>query len=82
MVDETELRSQMHEAFGEADYPLESPMALLPTLPDGVGTRFESGEFSMSVVELQTELEPAFPYESPDEMVDHIIQELKANDIL
>lgn len=66
----------MVEAFEGASYPLDSPMDLLPVLPDGVGTTFESGEFSMSIIDLNTELDSDFPYDSVDELVDHIIEEL------
>jgi hypothetical protein len=68
----------MLETFGSADYPVSSPMELLPVLADGPATRFESGEFSMSVIELHRELDADFPYESADEMVDHILDELEA----
>lgn len=82
MVDEDELRTQMIEAFSDADYPVESPMKLLPALPDGTGTTFESGDFSISVVELNMKLDSDFPYESPEAMADHIIEELHAKDLI
>jgi len=47
MDTEADLREQMIAAFEDADYPISSPMDLVPALPDGPGTRFESGEFSM-----------------------------------
>ena len=78
MVDEAALRSQMLEAFESADYPVGSPMELLPALPNGPSTRFESGDFSMSVIELNQELDAEFPYDSAEAMVDHIIEELRA----
>ncbi len=79
MVDEAALRSQMIETFESADYPVASPMELLPVLSDGPSTRFESGDFSMSVIELHQQLDADFPYESAEAMVDHIIEELKAS---
>lgn len=82
MVDEAELREQMVEAFEEADYPVSNAMELLPALPEGPTMRFESGEFSMSVIELNQKLDSEFPYETVDDMVDHIMEELKANDLL
>ena len=78
MVDEAALRSQMLEAFESADYPVASPMELLPALTNGPSTRFESGDFSMSVIELNQELDAEFPYDSAEAMVDHIIEELRA----
>ena len=80
MADEAELRRQFTEAFEGADYPVSSPMDLVPALPDGPGTKFESGDFSMTAMELNTKLSGDFPYESVDEFVDDIMQELKAQD--
>ena len=83
MADETELREQLHEAFDGADYPVSSPMDLVPALPNGPGTKFESGDFSMTVMELNAELSGGdFPYESVDAFVDDIIAELKAEGYL
>jgi hypothetical protein len=82
MVDEDELREQMIAAFENTDYPVSNPMELLPALPDGPGTRFESGDFSMSVIELQKDLESDFPYASVDTLVNHIMDELKRNDMI
>ena len=39
MVDRDELREQMMDAFEGADYPINSPMDLVPALPQGPGTR-------------------------------------------
>ncbi|MCU4924933.1 MTH865 family protein [Halobacteria archaeon AArc-dxtr1] len=83
MVDEAELREQMIDAFEGADYPISSPMDLVPALPNGPGTRFESGDFSMTAMELNTKLSGGdFPYESPEAFVDDIIEELEAMDEL
>ncbi len=83
MVDEAELRRQMTEAFEGASYPISSPMDLVPALPNGPGTKFESGEFSMTAMELNTKLSGGeFPYETVDAFVDDIISELKTQDEL
>ena len=83
MADEAELREQMTEAFEGADYPISSPMDLVPALPQGPGTRFESGDFSMTAMELNTKLSGGdFPYESVDDFVDDIIEELESQDYL
>ena len=83
MVDEAQLRGQMTEAFEDAEYPVSTPMDLVPALPDGPGTTFESGGFSMTVMELNAELSGGdFPYESVDAFVDDIVAELKAEDHL
>ncbi|WP_255190642.1 MTH865 family protein [Natronobeatus ordinarius] len=80
MADEAELREQFTEAFEGADYPISSPMDLVPALPNGPGTTFESGDFSMTAMELNTKLSGDFPYESVDEFVDEVIEELKEQD--
>ena len=71
MADREELREQMIDAFGGADYPINSPMDLVPALPNGPSTKFESGDFSMTAMELNTKLGGGdFPYETPEAFVD------------
>lgn len=82
MVDRDDLRQQLIEAFEGADYPINSPMDLLPALPDGPGTKFESGEFSMTAMELNTKLDGDFPYESPEAFVDDVMAQLEEQDLL
>jgi hypothetical protein len=78
MADEQALREQMEDAFGGADYPISSPMDLVPALPNGPGTRFESGDFSMTAMELQTKLPGGdFPYDDVESFVDDVIENLK-----
>ena len=77
MVDRDDLREQFVTAFEGADYPISSPMDLVPALPDGPGTKFESGDFSMTAMELQTKLGSAdFPYETVDDFVHDIMDQL------
>ncbi|MFC6765326.1 MTH865 family protein [Natrinema soli] len=79
MADEAELREQLTDAFENADYPVSGPMELVPALPDGPGTRFQSGDFSMSAMELNAKTDGGeFPYEDVDSLVDDLIAELKA----
>jgi hypothetical protein len=82
MADEAELREQMKEAFEGADYPISSPMDLVPALPNGPSTKFESGDFSMTAMELNTKLDGDFPYENPESFVDDVIAQLKEQDEL
>lgn len=78
MADEDELRTQMLNAFEDADYPISSPMDIVPALPNGPSTKFESGDFSMTAMELNTKLSSDnFPYESPESFVDDIIAQLE-----
>ena len=82
MADESDLREQFTEAFEGAEYPISSPMDLVPALPDGPGTTFESGDFSMTAMELNTKLSGDFPYESVDEFVDDVMEELDDQDYI
>ncbi|WP_049997568.1 MTH865 family protein [Halococcus sediminicola] len=81
MADEAELREQMIDAFENADYPISSPMDLVPALPNGPSTKFESGDFSMTAMELNTKLSGGnFPYETPESFVDDVIEQLNEQD--
>lgn len=82
MADKADLREQFTEAFQDADYPISSPMDLVPALPSGPSTKFESGEFSMTAMELNTKLDGEFPYESVDDFVDEVIESLEAQDLI
>ena len=79
MVDRADLREQFTEAFEEAAYPITSPMDLLPSLPDGPATTFESGDFSMTAMELNNEVsgEVNFPFQDVESFVDALIEALE-----
>jgi hypothetical protein len=83
MVDKDDLRQQMIDAFEGADYPINSPMDLVPALPNGPGTKFESGDFSMTAMELNTKLGGGdFPYESVEAFVDDVMGQLEDQDLV
>ena len=83
MVDKDELRSQMIDAFEGADYPINSPMDLVPALPNGPSTKFESGDFSMTAMELNTKLGGGdFPYDSAESFVDDVMAQLEDQDLV
>jgi hypothetical protein len=78
MVNRDDLRQQFIDAFEGADYPINSPMDLVPALPNGPSTSFKSGEFSMTAMELNTELSEAeFPYEDVESFVDDVMDGLE-----
>ena len=82
-VDKDDLREQFVEAFEGADYPISSPMDLVPALPQGPSTKFESGDFSMTAMELNTKLGGGeFPYDSVDEFVDDVFDQLEDQDLI
>ena len=72
---EAELREQFTRAFEGADYPVDDQMDLVPALPDGPGTRFQAGDFSMSAMELGMKLAEFqdFPYETVEALVDDLM---------
>jgi hypothetical protein len=86
MTDETEadLRRQFHSAFEDADYPVQSPMGLLPALPDGASTTFEAGDVRVSAMELASALSEHqdFPYEDADSLVEDVIEGMRAEGLL
>lgn len=79
MVDKEDLREQFVEAFEGADFPVNSPMDLVPALPNGPGTTFESGDFSMTAMELNTKGggNQEFPYDNVDDLVGDIMEGLE-----
>ncbi len=82
-AERADLRGQMVEAFEGADYPINSPMDLVPALPNGPSTRFEAGDFSMTAMELNTKLGSGnFPYEDVDAFVDDIFEQLEEQDYI
>ncbi len=83
MADPDDIRQQMIEAFEGADYPISSPMDLVPALPNGPSTRFESGDFSMTAMELNTKLPSGdFPYDDVESFVDDIMENLEKEGFL
>jgi hypothetical protein len=84
--DETkqELREQFTTAFEGADYPVDSQMDLVPTLPDGPGTRFEAGDVSITAMEMAAKLggEQEFPYDDVESLVDDIMDGLENKGML
>ena len=80
----SELREQFLDAFDGADYPVESQMDLVPVLPDGPTTTFEAGDVRVTAMELASKLggEQEFPYESPEALVEDIVDGLEAKGLI
>lgn len=76
---EDDLRDQFTEAFEGADYPVSNQMDLVPALPDGPATKFESGDVSMTAMELASKLgdHANFPYDDVETLVDDIVLALE-----
>jgi hypothetical protein len=79
MADRNEVRQQFEEAFEGADYPVNSPMDLVPALPQGPGTTFDVGEETITAMELNQEAagQGDYPYDSVDALVDDLMNGLE-----
>jgi len=77
-----ELREQFRTAFQDADFPVSDQMDLVPALPSGPSTKFESGDFSMTAMELNTKLDGEFPYDNVDAFVDDVMASLEDQDLI
>lgn len=85
MVSEDELRHELIDAVEGGNYPINGPMELLPALPDGPATTIESGDFSITAMELTTEIPQgtlSFPYESPEEFANEVLEKMKEYDVI
>lgn len=81
---EAELRKELLDAFSGADFPVNNQMDLVPALPNGPATKFETDDVSFTAMELATKLSgrAEFPYDDADSLVDDVIAGLKdAGDI-
>ena len=79
-----ELREQFLDAFGDADYPVQNQMDLVPALPNGPGTKFEAGDVSLTAMERAAKLgsEQEFPYDNVESLVDDILEGLEAKGMI
>jgi hypothetical protein len=79
-----ELREQFLDAFGDADFPVQNQMDLVPALPNGPATKFEAGDVSFTAMELAAKLgsDQDFPYDTAEELVDDILDALESKDLL
>jgi hypothetical protein len=84
MADEDNVRQQFTDAFEGADYPVNSPMDLVPALPNGPATQFEVGDESITAMELNQKAagEADYPYETVDDLVDDLVEGMKDRDYL
>lgn len=84
MADKDELRSQLRDAFADADYPVKNQMDLVPALPNGPATKFESDGTSFTAMEMATRLSghQEFPYEDVDSLVDDVMVGLEKEDMI
>jgi hypothetical protein len=81
---ERQLREQLLAAFGNADFPVEDQMGLVPALPDGPLTSFEAGDRSFTAMELAAEIgdHQSFPYADAESLVDDVISAMRAEGML
>ena len=81
---ERQLREQLLTAFGNADFPVEDQMGLVPALPDGPLTTFEAGDRSFTAMELAAEIgdHQSFPSEDVESLVDDVIDAMRTEGML
>lgn len=79
MSEREELEQQLKDVFGQADYPINNVMELLPVLPQGPNTQFTAGEKSWSAMELSQKLssQAEFPYHDVDSFVKDVLAGLE-----
>ena len=77
-----ELRERLRTVFEGADYPVSDGTDFLPALPDGPTTRIEVGEFSITVLELDTKVPKDYPYDGVDVFVEDLVQRLDEADVI
>lgn len=84
MADRADLRQQLHDTFESADYPVSDQMDLVPALPDGPATRFESDDTSFTAMEMSAKLDShqEFPYEDVDTLVDDVMDGLEKEGLI
>ncbi len=82
MSDMEDLRQQFVEAFEGADYPVNSPMDLVPAMPEGPQTEFTYQDESFTAMEMQQEAggQGDFPYDSVESLVDDLMEGIEESD--
>jgi hypothetical protein len=75
----SELRSQLLSAVSEAEYPVGGKLDLLPVLPDGPTTTFDVDGEQYTAMQLATAIggQANFPYDTPEALVDDILDALE-----
>lgn len=74
-----EIRQQLRDVLGQADYPLTDPFDLIPVMPDGPATSFEAGEVRIGAMELGMGYADyqEYPYENVESLVDDLMTGLR-----
>jgi len=78
---EAEIRQQLHEVFGKAEYPVTEPFELIPVLPDGAATTFEAGNIELSAIDIgmgYAEYQN-YPYQNVEDLVADLMTGLNAD---
>ncbi|RJX45210.1 hypothetical protein DM826_00500 [Halonotius aquaticus] len=80
---EAEIRQQLIEVFGAAEYPVTDPFELIPVLPDGAATTFEAGDVTIGAMELGMEYADyqEYPYDSVEPLVEDLMTGLRAKGV-
>jgi len=80
MTPKEELKNQLTETFGKANFPVKSVMDLLPVLPQGPMTSFSAGDKSWTAMELSQKFggNANFPYDDVNSLVSDLVGGLES----
>lgn len=71
----TEIKSQIEGALAGAEFPIETPEALLAAFPDGAQTTCKAGDVEMTAGQAGELLNADdFPFESAEHVADVILE--------
>jgi len=76
---EQEMRQNLLDVFGQADFPVEDPFDLIPVLPDGPETTFDAGGVSVGVMDFGMKYADyqSYPYDDVESLVDDLMTALR-----
>jgi len=80
---ETAIRRQLLTVFEAAEYPVAEPFELIPILPDGAATTFETHDIELSAVDIgmgYAEYQE-YPYQNAENLVDDLMTGLKEDNV-
>lgn len=80
---ETEMRQQLIDVFGAAEYPVMEPFELIPVLPDGAATTFEAGDVTLGAMDIGMGYADyqEYPYQSVEALADDLMTGLRDDGI-
>jgi len=77
---EAELRAQLTDVLGRAEYPVADPLTLIPVLPEGARTTFEAGDVVVPAIDLGLRYGTyqEYPYANVEALVEDVLRGMRA----